>query len=1374
MGFDLLLDGTNTSKPDGSNVYALNKVYEELRQNLKNEDGFKRILDDTGVGAVVQADPTDNFYFTGVISTPQAIIIFVVDEGLLGGKHSLIIKIEYTSKYEYTSKLLLKTADIVGEPGLHFTKENPIQGTFTFNTKGEIIIAFNEGVKAGANSLRYLNIDDLPFEVDSFKQPLVQEDILLIDSNRPLPIPIVELNRVSDSGGALYNGVYTIFIAYTDYEGNRTNFLASLNPVTIYYESSGRLYADIFDAPIDTMTGKAIHVDITGLSDDFNYLEIGVIYRTNGNDLAYTTTVPYTGSTTTVSITNMLGMETTSVSDIVINSLIYRKVNAITKFENQLIIGNVTTADRHTELQLVANDIIVKYTTIPIRSNLDTNPTNHITNTFKDNELIVNHKVFQPNEVYALYFQPLYTDGRKGEIYHIPGRVAIPNGYYLYGSGGNYSDEDATVQIGGAALPSNIDVNTYTDFAQGEKLGANVKLFQIRCTATEPYDVGVAGSGSLSFWENEHETYPTDGTFGAIGGQNVRHHKMPDFNKYSADLSSTNHKQEGLQLMISNVVIPAELEAEIQGYRILVAKRSSLNNLVVDEALLNHSPNNPLESDNITPATHSGGFKQVGGSSPFAQGDFGMEYGHIRLGDGTKFDMTAPNSMKYNNPLDYDYIKVEAVMQLDLVECAPSVAMSAFNFNTLGDTALIFDANYGSIQYINQESQLNLNYNDIFKMVDTFYCNQDGLYKNNANEVVDYTSAYDGIYCELDDGIQLLNVDMLSATSGAGQVTYDPGGADAEGYKSYSGQAVYGKAILLRYKEDVYDGFMEQSTFSVIEVIQNESAVLATECTVCGDSYISAVGVHRKVYKGKTSCVLPYCSATNFELRTPGDTTAQYDSSLPQPLENTYYTPVNAECHDLTRNWHTQNAGLSYPSPQWKWLDINGHIPEYWGAGARSIKRDWAQLNDYTTGVIYNPANTFLSHFPFRIAKSLPIQSESLFEGWRIFTYENYQDMDNSKGQIQTLDLLDRTLYVRQQFALYGYTVKDALEALNDSISLASKDIFHNRPEEIISDSLGYVGSNSRFNSLVTPYGYYVIDVVRKNIFKVIGSKAKDLKGGVIKFLNAHLDETFRNPYDEGDCVLGYNDVDKMALITNNIGVDHEFTLSLDMYDDTFKSFHSYIPTMYAQTIYDTITLRSQETRYSLGVYIHNVKPLKCLFYYDNAEVSPSRLPQPDILDVLQNTIVLKGKAGGQILNKILNYVAWNTKTSYYDVVLNEYVEHPEKTIDELFVYTDNQCTLRQQINIDNLDWYEVQHGDNIQNLWAFNNILDAVDNVLVPIRNYDYSINESNLSEKDYYEMSSFIGSFVVVRLINNNDTAQQYEQVINIVQANFDADKR
>jgi len=1390
----LILDGNNSSKPEGATVFTMNMVMDELQQSLKNEDGFNRIY---------EADTIDNFTLTGVISTPDKLICFATYSKIAdSNEYSTIFVIDETAT-GYTFEIIITTFDahIHDEyVGFHFSINNPIQGTYTYNAKKELIVSFIEGVRSDANPMRMINIDNIGIELDMNKFPITPEDIYYFNSNKPLDIPDINLTKVNNGGGSLKNGEYYVFAAYTDDYNNRTNYLSYLNPITIYKETTEQEYIEVFDTlDYDVTTSKSIELNINNLSSYYTSLMIGVIYKTNGSLFAYTRKVDYSGTSLKYVIRQLALFNETSIDNVLIDNLIYEKVNAITKLNNELIIGNLTTHEK-VDYQQYANQITTTYQVVEANTYLEERYAGSTVlfdfdKTFKSNQMIVNNKTFQPNEVYALYIELIFNDGTTSDIFTIPGREMIANSYLLP-DGTTYVNEDAILVNGGGTSSTQVDITEFPEFAEDFELGSEVKIFQIRDTADK--------GSTLAFWENETEVYPDDPSFGTLAGQPVRHHKMPTFINYR-DKTVNYVFQPALHIKLDNITFPTEIQNQIQGYRIYIAERNNDNNLVVDEGMMHHLIQNYNFNSHYRP---SGALPLVFTSAAsyttgVTSGARAKEMHTNNLTD--KFIIYAPKTQMHNNPLSYDYIKFENIYK----ELSESI--------TIDDpanpgTSVIVDIIHNDGAFIMNFSNNILNFQDATdsyylkylvnspnnRVKDSYYGYIDTIINN-----VDMTDSSSGIIVETYNTDIMLSSDLIDPNI-SNTVTFARTGTQnpTAVYEGYKHNVNY-KVLFCNYNTDLYNSYNKQNLILVTENIGLDNNI-----SIQGDSIVSSVAIKTTAkydfenaspnwyFTINTLHFLPYVSTENFELRTPGDLVQDYNyrgnianfvTTANFPIQDNFFNKDYLNFAQVSGTWYDlyddSNINyVEYPTVDWSYIGQDARIDNFWGG----IKHDWASVSNLKPKIIFSPYNNFVTDFPYRIAKSLPQTTESLINNWFIFKPENYQEMDNSKGEVMTLDAMDKILYVRQRYSTYAYQIKDALTALSQQISLESNDIFHNSPTEIITDEDGYVGSNGRFESLVTPYGYYVIDVVRNGVWKIAGVTPKDLTMGHKVFIEQRFNSELNNPFlaNLGGYHLGYNDKDKMVLLTcidTRSNSNKSFTISYGIFKDNSISFHQYVPTIYTNTRRNLFSIANtgivsvfnyKDVNYKFGIYQHNARNKKCKYYIETGETEQSI--HKNFVDVVFNT--LEGK--GMMQNKILNFIEWFTETNFVDYTTNTKLARPNITISELAVYSDTQCTGILPVNSDNLDWYEVQTGRNIQNRWVFNNIFDSVRDVNEVILDANYNINNNNIILKDFWELSNFIGTFVVVRLIYNNNidtiTNNQLEQIITIANVNFTIDNR
>jgi len=1358
----LILDGSNAVKPNNTVVYAKNKVFDYLKSNFINESGFyEDVLN------------SPDIKYCGVIETPKKLVLFK-----LNGTDSEISTLTIENGVPIETLILSSLESI----GLKFSLENPIQGEFTFNAENDLIISFVEGVGKSANPLRYLNIDNVGFDLTLSKKAVNTSDYNKLNANRDLKLPILTFVDVTETG-TLPIGEYTLFVGYSDTYENDTNYIASLNPVTVYKQSATLDYFKVFDTDdLNAVSSKAITINATNLDTSYKTLVIGIVHQINGNKTGYKKYVNYGGSSTNITIDNLINLLVADVNEILVDNVIVDKVNAITQFDKELLIGNFTIQER-IDIRSVAANIKVDYVLHNIKTSIEYGfgETIDIKDTYKSNINIVNNKLFQYDEVYALYIQPVFNSGELGEAVHIPGLAT--GGTLTIENGGNSAVVNntaklivGTAEVFGIGIPDDettadqIDVRIYTQYAELEKLNPNnVRLFQVK---------SITPNGNMAIWENEDEVYEVGHPY---EGEKVRHHKIPDYaNVHGVAAAATNEYQSDvIKLRLTNIdfadIDHPEYEV-IQGYKILIAKRNQFDRTVVDEMTLYNTftPNDETPMNTAFPISQLGRlspsvitseiYDVTGSASPYtATGSIG---GVI---DGDKTDVMgyAPRTMKNNDPLIANYLKITNVFQTKIKH----------HWHPIGD--------YDQMQDINNKYSIDCDLNEDF--TDILYdASEDNSIKDllaspefliqSSESIVGDGYSSNNIYLHYAEGLIYFKLysELLIKSNAANAYQTCLLGASGQPLDYWAtlndvprGRALYAKAQLRKYTANMY---LTKEIQTLAKV--SESLVVNTACNISGDSFLSGVAMRVSTRRINTVSILPYIDDMNFELRTPSDIEEDIQT-IHTSTEDNYWLPNETVIDNLFGYRDDVDAEQLYASVRHKWLGRHPLTFEYWGVGERSIKSDWSLLGNGKVPIIYDIDSLFTNKFPYRAFRSLPMQTESITLRWRTFAPTSYHDIENTKGMIKTLSQVGNIIYIRQEFALVMYSVIPTMNVKDGTIALGTYGIFDNKSQDVISDSLGYIGSNSRFNSLVTPFGYFVVDVISKEVYKVIGNQATPLSLGVKGYFENKFVNDLQNPYLEGDYILGFNDVDKNVLITcNDVTTDKSFTMSYPVFNESFFSFHDYIPVMYARTTDNLFSLVNLNTNSYIrgGVYRHNDPSTRCIFYKNS--LSNTRLRYEDIIDVLFNS------NDANFVNKLLDHVVWITDSL---LITDEGVKRlQDKTVDEIVVYSDTQCTETLTVNKEDVDWYDVGSGDNIQNTWSFNNILDSVDNPNDIIINRDFSINASNIIIKDYYDMSNFIGIFAVVRLIHQNnpviigENTEYIKQFINLVDVKFTKNER
>ena len=481
-------------------------------------------------------------------------------------------------------------------------------------------------------------------------------------------------------GGGVNTGTYHLALAYMDEDRNTTNYLVTSNAVHIVTGHEDALPTEsIGGDPQGSQSNKSITWNFTvPVNKNYTHVQPVVIQRLGGginqpsSEFAYALDPVRINKPAIQSVT-YTGLETVaqaSINEVVIDSVRYETAKTIVQLDNRLYLSNLQSRGdlgyqrfanaisleavteeverfdpRHFDLLNVnkgySNILSPNTTRIyqlentlddiyqPIQGNdhpslSDEQKAKFAGSTrkgYKDVKLSYKNKSYRRSEVYAFYISFVLKDGTETYGYHIPGREVRE-----VGSTGYYENEP--IQDHSAAdFQSNVGLHT----GEFKDLYENSKLHQI--TDTQVILKEIAGDEvSTSYWENDDELYPLGEDFkvfetdangnaletGDIGGEKVRHHKMPsnkhsDYSfvtgtKTSAVNNSNAHNQfeppidalsssgpnqdlelkENIRLLgvkLGNIHIPKFILKQVQGYKVYYAKRRQRDKTIIGQSV---------------------------------------------------------------------------------------------------------------------------------------------------------------------------------------------------------------------------------------------------------------------------------------------------------------------------------------------------------------------------------------------------------------------------------------------------------------------------------------------------------------------------------------------------------------------------------------------------------------------------------------------------------------------------------------------------------------------------------------------------------------------------------------------------------------------
>lgn len=357
---------------EGDYSYAKNIILNEKYGAVTNEKGTVE---------KVNINPDATVTVIGTLVVEDALIIFSKqDAGFnedfnndFGENQIGIYKNGVYTEVDNTNELALD---------LNFDDDYPIQSVYQENYKGEIILAWIDG----------LNVPKL-VNIGTLDNPQYTE---IDDANDTRLFPNVDAPTILDptitsDTGSVSRGVYYFIVTYLDNDFTEKRAQHITQPIAI------------------TENGSSITIQVNNIDTRYSFIRLNVIKKENNTYSAFrlplrsitggSMVLPYSGSET---------IETVVLESLLLQPLHYTNAKAIETVENQLYIANLQE-EEDLDLQSIANAVTINYTTTLAALDNITDETNS--------------RSFQHGEVYAFYLKGHLASGKTTRAFHIPGRV---------------------------------------------------------------------------------------------------------------------------------------------------------------------------------------------------------------------------------------------------------------------------------------------------------------------------------------------------------------------------------------------------------------------------------------------------------------------------------------------------------------------------------------------------------------------------------------------------------------------------------------------------------------------------------------------------------------------------------------------------------------------------------------------------------------------------------------------------------------------------------------------------------------------------------------------------------------------------------------
>lgn len=1135
------------------------------------------------------------------------------------------------------------------------------------------------------NVPRLLNIDNLS-AISGIQDLNIFQDI-----NNP-----ALSSAINDSGGALKTGSIIIITKYKNNLDNaETNWFIHDH---VFYINKGLKSASFnTDDGSDSglITSKSMSLTFIGCDTRYNTIEIGYIMTTGGITTAVNAVSVTNASTVNFTLTGNETTTTITLDEVLVATTSYNTAATLTQLAGRLFLGNLT-ASAIPALQQAALSATVTW-----NSSLVTIPTN--VNNHKDNL----PPTLLPGEVYALYLGVELNLGG-WRLYHIPGRAPAGN------------ERDAV-----------------------SNEGMNYTRFQVENSAS-----GGPTAGSMGYWENSNENYPTTSDFNGsidLRGLPVRHHRMPNLSYLTQLYSGTTNlginQLPYLSLTVSNINIPAGIQSQIKRWKIFYAKKSDGDKLILGSDLLMH-PAIPA-ADTSTRWSSGGNWitdsnHQSSGSNVW-QSFSSIDTAYIR---GHSLDYIYNKTLPTPTYAEFPYQLQRYITSNDAastIGANPIVDFSGFGSNgtRVTTTGPIRGKVAGAVLDYTLPgtflSTKNLSLSGIKRLDNFTYLPQNAQVSiGGVSHKSEYTEG--SFVAGINNSIPAWTtpITLVTRGMGAGDTSYD---------ETFHGNTVSTPAtettMLMLYCKllsSVHNSFMSQMTIP----LEGYASPATTSQTFTGGdgflcylSFLAAAPICSNPDTGQVGSpstegvriwrgYVGY-SRMNFNYRqqTIGDTsTYYYGKTDPRTL----YSPTVTT---LANN--PGYIGL---------LDSNTSI------GVVQYNTDYNVLNEFNSPVVFSPTLVQEAIFPNTVIFS-PVQSEeSKATSWRTFLSGDRYVLAKNKGQLINLQgLNNRQLLLHTEFSLFRTRTDVQMSTQNnaENVFLQSAGLFTLPPEEVIPVTSGYAGTQNRQSCRLTKAGYFFIDNNQGKCFLYSGDLQEISSNGLRNFFKDFTNITpSDNAFIGNGFTVGYDERSNRLLISKNAD-PLSWTLSYNTLNKYWVSYHDYIPDHMWDTV-DNVLYSVKDNRF----YIHNVlnnTQVKGVFY--GATVNSS------YIDLPFNKFPTE--------DKLFSSINWMTQlypNSYTNGQPNSTLFYTQ-TFTHITVRGLDHCTGRVALVPEN-DFYTL-YTSNLRNLnrtWHFNNIRDILTGSGFLLGFYsNYTIDPTKLDTNPaWYNERRFIDKFVICRLEYDN----------------------
>lgn len=1211
----------------------------------------------------------------GYIVTNEDIVYLSID-----GNYSCVGYVNIHNDI-YTS--ILRTIN----PKFKFNLNCPIEGVYVYNYKKELIVIFSDGINKNSSSPKLLNINNLQVPLTADKEFVNFEDYSMLELFDSIELPSCNFEYEKGSFDAEVVHISMCYVYDDNTDGSFSPILDTAYPNYKGYNTVNR----------------NIKILLTHLSSKFTKIKLAFVIKKNAATFGYTTpilniingVVDYTLSTEE-------SLLEVTAEEILIPSERFTKIRTITKTANQVEIGNVQQKDL-INFQKYANRLKVDLKMAPIGT---------------EGEKYKTHPSLLPDEVYSIRIIPIYKDGTKAGVYHIPGR-----------------------------LPKDSDIRTYTksDFSAiglkfEEFYNKNYKAFHFENSGK----IYSNGNCDFGYWENE-DLYPNKTYYNSsdIGGQDlrgtpVRYHRIPALDSFEG---GTDNYYKKLKPKVTSIigdavgympkfiisvnnfeeVFPTELKNLLQGYELVIEKRSTSGTYIEANGFLHNI---------VIPNNFSFNFSIAYDENETQSGT--VKPNEIYKNFSTSY-FTSVETLKDKININSDIVKVYYTIQhfgflsrekdIPYETVLPVIANPDERIAAIKDAKYLLGNNIASGNRFGEERlQLQLKHLSTLDNSETFI----PIISGNSDLNILYVSLITlnkNIY-NLENNSEFISLGVVLLNKPNEDIVNGDVFTTNIIKKSFTGSFIHNG---IKVSPRIYS-FMNYYMYGLYAPISNQYIINGTTDPK-SDYFYGKIFPSNVLFSEVYALVFKDWRTEDINILN----SYEYNTVVKGPNVNWFNDYTQALPPALTENYvsyfpYRVYKGLALPNESLQTKNLR-FFPTNQYYEMRNDRGEIIALRGYNRGLYIQQK---YSLFETTISDSLEVKENQTFLG-------SSEIFDRIPEEIVYNDNIG---YVgsNSQFACFvfkdGYVTIDEESGKIFIINKSINEVSQKNMNTYFVDALplgnkylkeDLLGNKVKIDNPFCSIGY-IVGFDKRNNRILITKKYYSIKANKLQDVN--FDGEFY--YDKENNILDYNN---KAYFNNE---SKTFSFALD--SETWVCDHDYFPNGYLYTNKGFFTIKN-DLKESSKLYIQNsdnVNPGN--FYGEQFE---------SYIDLCFN--------GRLDLSKQYQALYWTSDS----IEMNTGKLLQFKTIDAVIFISDFQCSGRIDINPSTLTVAR-----NTEGKWQLNEFRDMTRSTEMKVIDENGNINLDNIStNKVWYDKGMFIGNYIVTRMIwDNKDKVITYINNVNV----------